>query len=285
MTWYEDTKSFHSTAALPNAFQALAGPHGPALVDVFAEGRTTRGWGLEAREGRRGFMENYQRNEFWSKPRLLDFAKRQQPFAIVMRSVNIVALDIDRHMDDGGADGFVAAAKLGLPQTLAQTSKSGEGRHLFYRTHHAWHPDKGFGLWDDMIGLLPGIDIRNVGCIYHYPQQRWNTLLLAEIPENLMDLMDQRRSKKTATKTLLAAAAAAAPDDEEALIMHDSLLQELNKPIDAGKRNNTLFAIGSQMKAAAYPNWEAEVERRANEVGLDAPEITKLIHNIERYGS
>src|SRR5690606_10947618 len=97
------------------------------------------------------------------------------------------------------------------------------------------------------------------------------------------ELLEARQVRRTATRDMIAAAAAAPLDSEEALIMHDTLLQELNKPITPGKRNITLFAVGAQMHEAGYPGWEDEVTRRADEVGLDALEGEKIVANIERY--
>lgn len=283
MTWYEDGAQFAREDHLLLPFVEEEGPHGVALVDVYDQGRTTPGWGLEPQGGKPGFMTNYAAKKFWPRPRLQALKNDQKPYAIVMRSVNIIAVDIDRHLD-GGADGFKAAARLDLPPTLAQTSKSGQGRHLFYRTDETWDDQVGFGHWDDAIGLKPGIDVRTVGCIYHHATQRWGPWPLADLPDELHDLLEQRKARKEARHQMLTAAAAADINDEEALIMHDALLQELNKPIDQGKRNITLFAIGSQMKTAGYPEWESEVERRADEVGLGAAETAKLVGNIEKYG-
>ena len=65
--------------------------------------------------------------------------------------------------------------------------------------------------------------------------------------------------------------------------MHDELFERLKKPIPAGKRNNTLFAIGSEMKTAGVPDWDIRIGARAEELGLDADEVTKLVSNIETY--
>ena len=66
-------------------------------------------------------------------------------------------------------------------------------------------------------------------------------------------------------------------------MMHDDLITELAKPIPAGKRNNTLFALGSKMKEARVPEWSELLADRANEIGLDEDEIDKLIANIVKY--
>jgi hypothetical protein len=67
-------------------------------------------------------------------------------------------------------------------------------------------------------------------------------------------------------------------------MMQDQLIDELNKPITQGKRNNTLFAIGNQMRQGQVPDWEQLVSDRAVQVGLDGVEIDSLITNITRYG-
>ena len=72
-------------------------------------------------------------------------------------------------------------------------------------------------------------------------------------------------------------------DPEEIAIMHDELITELSKPIPAGKRNNTLFAIGSKMAEAKVPDWQTLVGDRAVAVGLDEDEVDKLINNIAKY--
>lgn len=276
MTWYEDERSFRSTEVLPPDLNALSGPRNTALVSVYEEGRTTPGW------GERLFMQNYLRDKFAAPPRIARAAKGQ-PYAIVMRSIRAIMIDLDRHTDDGGADGFEAAAKLDLPPTLAETSKSGTGRHLFYKVTDFWDDDLGFAAYEDIIGLQPGIDIRGVGCSYRYPTQRWNDRSIAHAPDSLLELIEERRARKLALTTQLAAAAAD-PDSEEALIMHDTLLQELAKPIPNGKRNSTLFAIGSKMNQAGVPDWQTHLSERANEVGIDTDEAVKIIDNVVKYG-
>lgn len=284
MTWYENDASFDREDFLLLPFVEEEGPHGVALVDVYASGRTTPGWGLQGANGKPGFMVNYAAKKFWPRPRLIDLQRHHRAYAIVMRSVNIIALDIDRHTDDGGADGFKAAAKLDLPVTLAQTSKSGAGRHLFYRTDEIWDDELGFGHWDDVIGLKPGIDVRAVGCIYHYASQRWNREPLADLPDELHDLLEARKAKKEEVERILRSATSDDITDEERLIMHDTLIQELNKPIDTGKRNVTLFAIGTKMKTAGVPDWEARLHQRALDVGLPDAEAAKLVSNVQKYG-
>ena len=284
MNWYEDKGRYVHQMGLPQEFFKLSGPHGPALVRVFGDGKTEPGWGLQPTEHNVGFMVNYVNDSFWERPRVRAFMDRKpKPYAIIMRSVNIIALDIDRHISDGGADGFIAASKLKLPPTLAETSKSGAGRHLFYATNETWDTETGFGAWDDVIGLVPGVDVRAVGCMYRYPQQLWNDVPIAPVPDTITELLTKRRERKQFSAQLIAAAAAADPDDEEALIMHDALIQELAKPIPVGKRNATLFAIGTKLYQAGVPDWDAHLAHRAWQLGLDVEESDKIIANITKY--
>lgn len=71
----------------------------------------------------------------------------------------------------------------------------------------------------------------------------------------------------------------------EVAIMQDQLITDLNKPISSGKRNTTLFAIGSQMCLARVPGWEQLVHDRALAVGLDVDEADKLVSNIGKYAA
>ena len=68
-------------------------------------------------------------------------------------------------------------------------------------------------------------------------------------------------------------------------MMHEELKARLSNPIPAGKRNNTLFAIGSDMKEAGIVDWDILVGARAEAVGLDPDEVVKLIGNIDRYAT
>ena len=281
MKWYVDPTTFTGENPLPGGFYDLAGPMGPALVHVYKDGRTTPGWGLTQKDGP-GFLENYQRNKFWARSKLWAFKDSGTAFAIIMRSVNMVMIDIDRHIDDGGADGFVAARGIELPPTLAETSKSGEGRHLYYHSDDTWDDALGFARFDDMLAIAPGSDIRGVGCSYHYPSQRWLEHPIARLPRDLEDRINNRIVLKQAARSVLTTTAQN-PDTEEALVMYDALLAELAKPIQVGTRNSSLFAIGAKMKAAGLPDWDTALYDRANELGLEADEAAKLVRNVERY--
>lgn len=277
MIWFENDTSFTDTTPLPPAVYEASGPKGPALVSVFKEGKTTTGWGPAT------FMECYDSGKFRPDSRVLAAQQKQRPFALVMRSVSLIAVDIDRHLEDGGADGFVAARKLGLPATLAQTSRSGKGRHLLYAVDDSWDSQLGFARFDDAIAIAPGVDVRAVGCIYRHATQRWNSEEIAPAPESILELLQARKEKREVAAALLSYAASVPPDSVEALIIHDSLLSELAKPIPVGKRNSTLFAIGAKMYAAGVPGWEQALMDRAHEIGIDQNEAAQIVRNVTKY--
>ena len=281
MTWYEDESQYVHNEPIPREFLTFQGPNGLALVDVFKNGATTPGWGLVGKDGGPGFARNYSKHKFSPAPRLVKF-NQGNPFAFVMRSLRLVMVDIDRHLTDGGADGLISAATMKLPPTLAETSRSGAGRHLFYSVDDIWSDELGFGMYDDALGVEPGIDIRATGCAYHYPSQHWNNLPVATIPDSVKAYLVVKKNRKNAQIAALRHAASN-PDSEEALVIQDALLQELARNIPVGKRNASLFAIGSKMKEAGILEWMAAVADRANELGLSDEETNKLIGNIERY--
>ncbi len=286
MTWYEDTKQYaHDHWIGPGApgDREIGGPRGVALLDVFDEGKTTPGWGLAATDRHGGFIAEYGAGKFAARPRVRRYLERGRPFAFVMRSVNMLAIDVDHHAEPGSPNGFDSLRQLGfdLPETMAETSKSGAGRHLFYRTQDLWLPDEGYGVYDDVLGLVPGIDIRAVGCVYHYDTQRWNDLPVAGAPQELLDMLELRRQKKQAHSTRLSAAAADL-DDTEALIVHHDLKTQLAADIPPGKRNATLYAIGRDMHLSGLPGWEDLIRDRANEIGIDSAEAEKIIANASK---
>ena len=273
--WRTDT--YDGAHALDGAISGQAGPKGVALVTAYADGRTTGGWGTD--DGGSGtFGSNYAKNKFAPRICTYAFEKKQQPFAIVMRSVNVLCVDID-----GKNGGLEHAKKLGaLPPTLSETSKSGDGYHLFYLTDDTWDDELGFGALADRIGIEQGVDIRVTGCVYHYPSQRWNHRDLAPLPDFLRDALLSKQRERDSRKQY-AAKVVASGDQEEILIMQSQLESDLNKPIPAGKRNNTLFAIGQQMRDAGMTNWEKLVGARASDLGLGTDEIDKLLTNIGKY--
>jgi hypothetical protein len=276
MPWWR-TDTYEVDWAVPAEFSAMCGPKGVALVKAYADGKTTGGWGTD--DGGSGtFMPNYMKDVFAPRKALYAFEKKQQPFAIVMRSVRMLCVDID-----GKNGGLEHAKKLGaLPPTLSETSKSGDGYHLFYLVEDEWDDELGFNRLADRIGIEQGVDIRVTGCVFHYPQQRWNDRPAVLAPQFLIDLLLHTQRERTARKEY-AAKVVASGDQEEILMMQSQLESDLAKPIAAGQRNNTLFAIGQQMRDAGMSNWQALIEKRANEIGLDVDETDKLITNIGRY--
>lgn len=226
-------------------------------------------------------MGRYHKRGFDMRRALAIYKKKGTPFAMVMRSVKLICLDID-----GKNGGIESAAMLNLPETLAETSKSGNGFHLFYTVEDTWSPTFGFERLRDRIGWRTGIDVRATGCVYHYPTQRWNTVAPAPLPEHiLVDLEQHNEASEKRREHLVALSTSTDPDDKmEFLIMQSTIESKLSAPIPSGKRNNTLFAIGSEMKVAQVMGWEEQVYNRAVEVGLSDDEAEKLVTNIRKYG-
>lgn len=293
-SWWMDDEYDETEVPLPEEFYNCA-PQlekhtQPALAKVYVQEEgdpvTQKGWGFlgpkDKETGVRGegFMPRYLRGEFLPGRALARYLRHGEPFAIVMRSVSMICVDID-----GKNGGLEHANELGLTiPTMAETSKSGNGFHLFYRVPDTWDDEKGFALYADSIGIVQGVDIRGAGCVYHYPTQRWNDRPLADIPPFLAQKLTEKEQRRTSV-VARTAAIINTTDETEKIMLHDELLTELKKPIQAGKRNNTLFAIGSQMKMADVPDWDQAVLARANEVGLDADEADKLVSNIESYAA
>lgn len=269
--WWR-TDVYDGEYATPAELDELAGPHGVALVRAWPDGRTDAGWGGDT------FMAKYEQGGFNARRVLYGYNAGKWAFAFIMRSVRLVCIDID-----GKNGGLEHAKKLGmLPPTLAETSKSGDGYHLFYTVDEEWVETKGYALLGDRIGLEQGVDFRATGCVYHHPQQRWNDRAPVPLPDHLFQLLHSRNQKVAASNARIVAILEG-DDQMEIMMMQDELLSELKKPIPAGKRNNTLFAIGSQMKLAGITGWEEPLSDRANELGLDTGEIEKLVSNIEKY--
>lgn len=278
-SWWE-TDDYSGEQEYPAQFEDMAGPRGVALVRAWPDGRTTEGWGLTGARGTDGFMPRYMRGEFDPRRTLHGYRQDKWAFALVMRSLSMVCVDID-----GKNGGIEEARKLGpLPPTTAETSKSGDGYHLFYLVDELWDPAKGYGLLNDRIGVVQGVDIRATGCVYHHKQQRWNGRPIEMLPDYLAEMLLHREQKIEATNQRITKILNS-NDDLEVLMMHDELITELNKPIPTGKRNNTLFAIGSQMQTAQVPNWEELLENRALKAGLDNGEAEKLVSNISKYSA
>lgn len=277
--WLTDT--YDRDIEIPQEFENLSGPKGVALVKLWSTGKTSRGWGLKTKDGSDGFMPRYMRGEFVPKWILHGYQYDRWAFAFIMRSVRMVAIDID------GKNGGIEHAEILLrdaPPTLAETSKSGNGYHLFYSVpDEGWDTDTGFGeKYGDHIGIVQGVDIRATGCVYHHKTQRWNGHVIRALPKDLRDLLTSKQARRGQAPAVIERALATG-DDMEVLIMQDQLISELNAPIPPGRRNNTLFAIGSKMKLAEVPDWENRVYQRALDVGLYSGEAQKLIDNITNY--
>ena len=286
MTWYEEVEQYeHDRWIGPGApsDREIGGPKGVALVDDYSDGRTTPGWGPTATDKHDGFVVEYTRGRFDARPRVRRDAEKQAPFAFVMRSMLLIAVDVDRHLGDKGADGFVGMRTTGFewPATMAETSKSGDGRHLFYQVPDLWHPQHGYGAYEDAIGLWPGVDVRAVGCVYHYPTQRWNNLPVAQAPAELITALELHSLRKTSRASAIAKAVTD-QDETEILIMHDNLKAQLAANIPAGKRNVTLYAIAKDMHDSGFPNWEDAITQRGDEIGLEPREVERLIQNAAR---
>jgi hypothetical protein len=254
-----------------------------ATVSVNRDGSTQPGWGLDGKLDKEtgvrapGFMENFLAGKFNNRVTAFAYRKRQAPFAFVMRSVPFICIDVD-----GKNGGFENMPQLGeLPPTLAETSKSGNGYHLFYFVDEPWDDVTGYGRYDDVIGIATGIDIRATGCVYHYPTQRWNNRGIAPLPDFLADRLREKKERRDQNRSV--AASVKEMDVDDILVLQHNTEAELAKPIPAGQRNNRLFAIGSQMKAAEVQGWEDKVYDRAIAVGLDVSEAEKLVSNIAAY--
>jgi hypothetical protein len=248
------------------------GSNGLALVRAWPNGKTDPGWGGDT------FMPLYLKGEFNARRALYGYERDKWAVAIVMRSTRLVCIDID-----GKNGGYDSAKKLLLPPTLAETSKSGDGFHLFYDVPgDTWDDDLGYALLGDRIGLEQGVDFRGTGCVYHHKQQLWNDRPVVALPLHLHEQLTNKQQKIAASHSRIVAVLES-NDDLEVMMMHDDILGRLAKPIPQGKRNNTLFAIGSEMQAAGISDWEGKLYDRATEIGLGDEESEKLIANVAKY--
>lgn len=276
--WWQ-TDSYDDDVPVPGFVEKLAGPNGLALVKAWPDGRTDKGWGLQPPPGSDdGFMPRYNRGEFNPRRVLYGYNKGKWAFAYIMRSVRLVCIDID-----GKNGGLEHASRLGaLPPTLSETSKSGDGFHLYYAVDEEWNLETGYGHLGDRIGIEQGVDIRATGCVYHHSQQRWNHRAPVQLPAHLYEALTARDQKVAASKARIHSVLDS-QDELEILMLHDELVSELAKQIPAGKRNNTLFAIGSQMAEAGVIDWEILLKDRADALGLPTEEADKLVANIQKY--
>lgn len=253
----------------------LSGPNGPAYVQVYPDGATAPGWGEDK------FMAKYNAKQFSVRRAELLQQRHQTPFALVMRSVRMICIDID-----GKNGGFEAATELILPPTLAETSKSGDGFHLFYLVEDTWDEETGFGAYRDRISFVQGVDIRSIGCVFHHPHQQWNRRKPVRLTPRLHKLLEQR------TESLLdriehikhITTSTSEEDKDELVMIQHSIESKLAADIPAGRRNTTLFGLGAEMAQAQILDWEEQLYKKGIEVGLNDEEMMKIIANVRKYG-
>lgn len=271
MKWWETEAYTDDTPVAPELFY-WAGPNGVAMVRAFDNGKTDAGWSKDR------FVTNYTNGKFANPGMLAGFVQDRWALAVVMRSVSVICIDID-----GKNGGLTNVVKLGmLPRTLAETSKSGNGYHLFYGVADIWHSDFGFAKFGDRVSLVEGVDIRGVGCVYHHKNQRWNTRKIEMLPSHMESLLLSHEAASTTYEQIEELLVSG--DEWEIAVMRQELIDALAKNILPGRRNTTLFAIGSKMAAAGVPDWQAMVEARSMQVGLDNAETATLLRNIQKYG-
>lgn len=266
--WYEDNEQYVRTS-IQGVHVELghhAGPNGIAAVKVYGE-KTQPGWGAER------FMRNYVRN-FFDIDKITD----GDPYALVMRSLRLLVVDID-----GKNDGYTEAAKLDLPPTLAETSKSGNGHHLFYSYPDQWDEEQGYIGQPDRIGMWPGIDIKSSGVVYHHPHQLWNRLPIWHLSNSVLAQLQKRNARDSQLR--ITPQQAAEMTDEDLKFKRDVLLIELSQPRKDG-RDTSLWRIGaSLLNLGVDETYMAEKILAAGlKWGVDEDIITsKIIPNIVSY--
>jgi hypothetical protein len=265
--WYEQKKQYVDDAPIPATWPTK---RELALVHVAGDGATTKGWGRES------FMDNYRAGKFEPTGYLRRFA-HGRPFGFVMRAVPLFCVDIDpKH------GGLQSARILALPPTLAETSRSGNGFHLFYKEPKAtWDEKYGFESLPDPNGLLPGIDIRSTGIVYHYPQQRWNDLAPAKPPPGILRLLAERKRMNEAAIARTAAYKDLDPVDRA--MYADELLDELRKFVPEGRRNTVLYSWGCKADGVVK-DWPLHLYLRGEQLGLEEYELTQLIRSVQKRG-
>jgi hypothetical protein len=225
--WYQQPEQYLGNTRMGEQLDQYAGPNGTAYVKVYGE-KTQPGWGHER------FMKNYTRNFFGHHK-----IDPREPFAIVMRSLRLLVIDID-----GKNDGYKAAAELDLPPTLAETSKSGDGHHLFYSYPDEWHPIEGYAGQPDRVGMWPGIDVKSTGVVYHHPQQKHNGLGIAPVSYKVMEMLEKRNARDAQLR--VTPEQASEMTDEDLKFKRDILLIELSQPRTDG-RDTSLWRIGASL--------------------------------------
>ena len=263
--WYEDPQQY-SWDNPDTAFEHYTGPNGVAVVKVYGE-KTQPGWGHER------FMRNYTRN-FFGEHKI----QAGDPFAIVMRSLRLLVIDID-----GKNNGYAEARQLDLPPTLAETSKSGNGHHLFYSYPDEWDEVEGYAAQPDRVGMWPGIDVKSTGVVYHHPHQLWNDKPIVELPHSVWDRLLQRNERDTQLRVTPEQAAEMTDDDLK--FRRDVLLIELSQPRTDG-RDTSLWRIGaSLLNLGVDETYMAEKILAAGlRWGVDEDVINgKIIPNIINY--
>ncbi len=264
MPWYQDDE--YEQVEADAEIARHAGPNGPAVVAVYGE-KTQPGWGTER------FMRNYVRNFF--DP---DKIQPDQPFAFVMRSLRLLVVDID-----GKNDGYKEAAKLNLPPTLAETSKSGNGHHLFYGYPDIWDDQYGYAGQPDRIGMWDGIDIKSTGVVYHHPHQLWNAEPITALPDDTWQLLQQRNLRDAQLR--VTPSQAAEMTDEDLKFKRDLLLIQLSQPRKHG-RDSSLWRIGASLLNLGVD--EAYMAEKIMAAGQrwgvpDEILVNKIIPNIKSY--
>ena len=91
MPWWR-TDQYELDSAIPSslAMPEIWGSNGPALVPLFANGKTGPGWGLQGADGRPGFIEKYRRLEFAQRRVMYGVDRGQHDWAWIMRSGRVV---------------------------------------------------------------------------------------------------------------------------------------------------------------------------------------------------
>jgi hypothetical protein len=268
MQWFENLDQYVDEKPLPRWMEK---ENNLSLIRLYSSGKTQPGWGAK------DFMLNQRKNAFDVNRALRFYHKYGQPFGVVMRSLPAVCVDID-----GKNGGIKTANALQLTETSAETSKSGNGFHVFYSVTHAeWDALLGYNEFPDIIGLIPGVDIKGVGVVYHYHNQRWNERELEPLPKSLSTLITRTKTVRHSMRMMRTDVVDMDPDD--LVILHDQLKDQLNKKIPEGLRNQTLYAIGARMITAGYPSWDLALMERGHQLGLDEDEMADIVLHIEKY--